>query len=138
MSNCETEVGGQDGRMSVPDPHNVGGVIDLVRRAGSVHLLLDHVPGDLNTWRRTVRRQARAEQLRISIRRVASFVVIENLDYEVSSDSLSALADVLGGRLEGRVIEFDEALHARRRARLRLVADSEAADLDGPGEAAPD
>lgn len=133
MSNCEREASGQDGRVSQPDPHNVQGVVDLVRRTGSVHLLLDHVPGDFNTWRRAVRRRARAEQLRISIRRVAQFVVIENLDYKASQDDLSALADVLGGRLEGRAVEFDEALHARRRARLKPVADSEAVNLDRTG-----
>lgn len=121
--------------MSEPHPTDIGGVVDAVRRTGSVHFELERVPGDFDSWRRAVRRRARAEQLRISVRRVTQFVIIESLDYEVSSDDMSALADVVGGRIEGRVVEFGEALHARRRSRLILAADSEAVNLD---EARPD
>ncbi|HEU5006819.1 MAG TPA: hypothetical protein VFT67_07600 [Jatrophihabitantaceae bacterium] len=116
--------------MREPHPTDIAGLVDVVRRAGSVHFLLDRVPGDFDSWRRVVRRQARAEQLRVSIRRVAEFVTIENLDYEVSADDMDALADVIGGRIECRDVGFDEALHARRRARLRLVTGSEPANAD--------
>lgn len=116
--------------MREPHPTDIDRVVDVVRRTGSVHFLLDRVPGDFDSWRRAVRRQARAEQLRVSIRRVAEFVIIENLDYEVSADDMDALADVIGGRIEGRDVGFDEALHARRRARLRLVTGSEPANAD--------
>jgi hypothetical protein len=116
--------------MSEPHPTDIGGVVDAVRRTGSVHFELERVPGDFDSWRRAVRRRARAEQVRVSIRRVAQFVIIENADYEVSADDMGALADVIGGRIEGRKVEFDEALHARRRARLRLITESEAANAD--------
>lgn len=116
--------------MSEPHPTDIGGVVDAVRRTGSVHFLLDRVPGDFESWRRALRRRARAEQLRVSVRRVAQFVIIENADYEVSVDDTGALADVIGGRVEGRDVGFDEALHARRRARLRLVTGSEPANAD--------
>lgn len=118
--------------MSEPHPTDIGGVVDAVRRTDSVHFLLDRVPGDFESWRRALRRRARAEQLRVSIRRVSQFVIIENLDHEVSADDMDALADVIGGRIEGRDVEFDEALHARRRARLRLITESEPVTTDHP------
>lgn len=116
--------------MSQPHPANIHGVVDAVRRTGSVHFLLDQVPGDFGSWRRAVRQHARAEQLTASIRRVTPLVVIENLDDEVSPDDMGALADVIGEGIEGRSIAFGEALRARLRARLRLVTESEPANAD--------
>lgn len=107
--------------MHAPHPADVGGLVDAVRRAGSVHLPLDQVPGRFEDWRRAVRRKARAEGMRVSIRRVAQFVLVENLDYEVPADDMQALGDVIGARIEGSDVRFDEAVKARRRARMRLV-----------------
>jgi hypothetical protein len=109
--------------VDAPNPSNIRGVVDVVRRSGSALYPLPMIPGEFEDWRRRVRRAARADDLRVSIRRTAGFVVVENLDYEVPADHLGAVADVTGAWTEGRELSFDDALHARRRQRLRLVRD---------------
>ena len=109
--------------MDAPYPADIRGVVDVVRRTGSAHYPLPMIPGEFEDWRRRVRRAARADDLRVSVRRTAGFVVVENLGYEVAADHLGAVADVVGALTEGRELAFDDALHARRRERLRLVRD---------------
>jgi hypothetical protein len=48
-------------------------------------------------------------------------VIVENVDFESSDDDNRATADVIGAVFEGRSLSFDEALHAVRRQRMRVV-----------------
>jgi hypothetical protein len=108
-----------------PPVADIRAVLDVVRRAGSVHYRKSEMPGDFLAWRRRVRQQARAEELSISVIRTADFVVVENRDWQPSGDDDLAVADVIEGVLTGNPIQFDEALQRRRRQRLRTVADHE-------------
>jgi hypothetical protein len=96
------------------------------------------VPGDFEGWRRALRLKAPAEALRVSIRRIARFVLVENLDYAVPAADMQALGDVVGARLDGRDVRFEDALKARRRARIRLVTDTDTdTDTDAARGQAP-
>ena len=110
-------------------------IIDVVRSRGSVHYPKVEIPGEFTGWRRGVRRAARAGDVSIGVIRTNDFVLVENRDYQVSEDDDLATADVIDARLTGRVLSYDDALHRRRRARLRVVPgaadrDSQRAQLD--------
>lgn len=106
----------------VSAPTDIPGVIDQLVRTGAAVFPLSAIPGDFVEWRRRVRQAARARELRVSITRSAEmFVLVDNLDYEVPDDHRHALADVIGARLTGQELRYDDALYARRRARLRIV-----------------
>lgn len=45
MSNCGGFEVGENGPVSEPSPYNIEEVVDALRRTGSVHFLLDRVPG---------------------------------------------------------------------------------------------
>ena len=49
------------------------------------------------------------------------YMLIENLDYEVSDEDSLALTDVIEAHILGRDLTFDDAVQARRRQRLRLA-----------------
>ena len=96
-------------------------IVDFVRSRGSVHYAKAAVPGEFAAWRRKIREAARAGGLSVSIIRTNDFVVIESRDYEVSADEDLATADVIDAAIAGRALSFVDALHARRRQRLRVV-----------------
>lgn len=96
-------------------------IVDFVRSRGSVHYAKAAVPGEFAAWRRKIREAARAGGLSVSIIRTNDFVVIESGDYEVSVDEDLATADVIDAAIAGRALSFVDALHARRRERLRVV-----------------
>ena len=110
-----------DGGVAQPPVTDHRAIIDAVRRTGSVHYLKDVVPEDFIVWRRRVRQYARAADLRISVTRSREYVIVENVDFESSDDDSRATADVIGAVFEGRSLSFDEALHAVRRQRMRVV-----------------
>ena len=97
------------------------GIVDFVRSCGSVHYANTAVPGDFAVWRRQVRRAARAGDLVVSVIRTNDFVVIESRDYQVGADEDLATADVIDAALAGRSLSFVDALHARRRQRIRVA-----------------
>ena len=110
----------------VSDPSDVPGVVDQLVHKGAAVFSLSAIPGDFMEWRRRVRQAARARELRVSITRSdGMFVLVDNLDYEVPDDQRNALADVIGARLAGQQVSYEDALYARRRSRLRLVRDSD-------------
>lgn len=57
----------------------------------------------------------------VSVIRAQDFVVVENRNDEVSNDEDLATADFIDARLTRRTLSFDDALHGRRRARIRVV-----------------
>ena len=59
--------------------------------------------------------------MRISVTRSVDFVIVENRDYETSDDDTLALNDVIDAHLRGQDLIYDQALHVRRRQRLRFV-----------------
>lgn len=109
------------GRMSQPGVIDFGGIVDAARRDGSVHFPLISVPGDFVAWRSRLRQRARANGLSISVIRVRGIVLIENRDWEPSEVEGSVVADVLDGVLTGTPVSYVDALHRRRRERLRLI-----------------
>ena len=98
-----------------------GGIVDAARRDGSVHFPVESVPGEFVAWRRRVRQRARGDGLSISVIRAGGFVVVENREWERSEAEGSAVADVIQGVLTGDRVTYDDALHRRRRERLRLT-----------------
>ena len=114
-----------DGVVEQPPVTDYGAIIDVVRRRGSVHYVKDVVPGEFNAWRRRVRQAARVGDLRISVTRSRDYVIVENLDYEVSDEDSLATSDVIGALLDGQDLLFEEAVRARRRQRLRVVRPDE-------------
>ena len=72
-------------------------------------------------WRRRIRQAARLAEVRISVTRGVDYVLIENRDFEVSEEDILATTDVIGARILGRDLTFDDAVRARRRQRLRVV-----------------
>jgi hypothetical protein len=96
-------------------------IIDAVRRHGSVHYPKDAVPGDFVVWRRRLRQVARLADVRISVIRGSDYVLIENPDFEVSEEDRLATTDVIEARILGGDLTVDQAAHARRRQRLRVV-----------------
>lgn len=106
------------GRLSISDCR---GIVDAARRDGSVHFALASVPGDFVAWRRQVRQRACAEGVSISVIRASGLVAVVSRDWESTEAEDAAVADVLDAVLTGQPISYDEALHRRRRGRLRLV-----------------
>lgn len=106
-------------------------IIDALRRHGSVHYPRTAVPGEFTVWRRRLRQVARAAQVRISVTRGVDYLLVENLDYEVSVEDSRALTDVIEGHILGRDLSFDDAVHARRRQRIRLAPPPQ--EGNGPG-----
>jgi hypothetical protein len=96
-------------------------IVDALRRHGSVHYSRAAVPGEFTVWRRRLRQVARVAHIRISVTRGTDYVLIENLDYEVSDDDSRALTDVIEAHILGRDLTFVDAVRARRRQRLRLA-----------------
>jgi len=96
-------------------------IIDALRRHGSVHYPQTAVPGEFAVWRRRLRQVARLGKARISVSRGIDYVLIENLDFEVSEEDSLATTDVIEAHILGRDLTFDDAVHARRRQRLRLA-----------------
>jgi hypothetical protein len=96
-------------------------IVDFVRSRGSVHYAKTAVPGEFAAWRRKIREAARAGDLSVSVIRTNDFVVIESRDYQVSADEDLATADVIDAALAGKALSFVDALHARRRERLRVA-----------------
>ena len=107
-------------------------IIDALHRHGSVHYPSTAVPGEFTVWRRRLRQVARAAEVRISVTRGVDYLLIENLDYEVSDEDSHALTDVIEAHLLGGALSFDEAVRARRRRRLRLAPRLE--DGNGVGD----
>jgi hypothetical protein len=110
-----------DGGVTQPPVTDFHAIIDAVRRCGSVHYLKDVVPGEFTVWRRRVRQFARVADLRISVTRSRDYVIVENLDFEVSEEDKRAVVDVIGAVLDGRDLSFDDAVRARGWQRLRVV-----------------
>jgi hypothetical protein len=96
-------------------------IVDALRRHGSVHFPRTAVPGEFAVWRRRLRQAARLAEVRISVTRGTDYIVIENLDYEVSDDDSRALTDVIEAHIFGRDLTFGDAVQARRRQRIRLA-----------------
>jgi hypothetical protein len=69
---------------------------------------------------------------RISVTRGVDYLLIENLDYGVNEEDSRALTDVIEAHILGRDLIFDDAVHARRRERLRLAPPPE--NGNGPGD----
>jgi hypothetical protein len=107
--------------MSRPAITDFGGIVDAARRDGSVHFPVESVPGEFVAWRRRVRQRARGDGLSISVIRAGGLVVVENREWEPSEAEGSAVADVIQGVLTGDRVTYDDALHRRRRERLRLT-----------------
>jgi hypothetical protein len=110
-----------DGEVAQPPVTDYRAIIDAVRRHGSVHYPRTAVPGEFAVWRRRLRQVARAAEVRISVTRGVDYLLIENLDYEVSNEDSRALTDVIEAHILGRDLSFDDAVHARRRQRIRLA-----------------
>jgi hypothetical protein len=70
--------------------------------------------------------------VRISVTRGADYLLIENVDYEISAEDGFALTDVIEAHILGGDLSFDDAVHARRRQRLRLAPRLE--DGNGVGD----
>jgi hypothetical protein len=104
-----------------PPVNDYHAIIDAPRRHNSVHYLHSSVPGEFTVWRRRLRQVARAAEVRISVTRGVDYLPIENLDYEVSEEDSRALTDVIEAHILGRDLTYDDAVHARRRQRLRLT-----------------
>ncbi len=110
-----------DGGVAQPPVTDYRAIIDALRRHGSVHYPRAAVPGEFTVWRRRLRQVARAAEVRISVARGVDYVLIENLDYEVSEEDSRALTDVIEAHILGRDLIFGDAVQARRRQRLRLA-----------------
>jgi hypothetical protein len=106
-------------------------ILDALRRHGSVHYPRSAVPGEFTVWRRRLRQVARGAQVRISVTRGADYVLVENLDYEVGVEESRALTDVIEAHILGGESTFGDAVHARRRQRIRLAPSPE--DGNGAG-----
>lgn len=118
--------------MAQPPVTDFRAIIDALRRHGSVHYPRTAVPGEFTVWRRRLREVAPAAQVRISVTRGLDYVLIENLDYEVSVEDSRALTDIIEAHIVGRDLTFDDAVHARRRQRIRLAPPPE--NGNGPGD----
>lgn len=116
--------------MAQPSVHDLQAVVDFVRHRGSAHYPLESIPGEFKEWRSRLRRLARASNVRISIRRTSEYVLIDNPEYEPSSDEFYAVADVLQAVSDGVQLSYEDAVHARARQRIRLFTDP--ADAGNP------
>jgi hypothetical protein len=110
-----------DGGVDQPPVTDYRAIVDALRRHGSVHFPRTAVPGEFAVWRRRLRQAARLAEVRISVTRGTDYIVIENLDYEVSDDDSRALTDVIEAHIFGRDLTFGDAVQARRRQRIRLA-----------------
>jgi hypothetical protein len=121
-----------DGGVAQPPVTDFRAIIDALRRHGSVHNPRPAVPGEFTVWRRRLRQVARLAEVRISVTRGADYLLIENVDYEISAEDGFALTDVIEAHILGGDLSFDDAVHARRRQRLRLAP--RLADGNGVGD----
>lgn len=126
-------------RLPRPSVSDTVRIAEFIRLRGSVDYPLEAVPGDFTVWRRKIRQEAKRLRVRVSVLRCGDVVVLHNPDYEPSTEELRATMDVmasLSSDLLGPLdqapsdLTFDEALHARRRARLRIVSDPDGRDPD--------
>jgi hypothetical protein len=117
-----------DGGVAQPAVTDYRAIIDAVRRHGAVHYPKAAVPGEFTVWRRRLRQLARVAEIRISVTRGTDYTLIENLDFQISDDDSLALTDVIEAHLVGKDLSFGDAVHARRRQRLRLAPPPENGD----------
>src|SRR6476620_5748807 len=96
-----------DGRVTQPPVTDYRAIIDALRRHGSVHYPQAAVPGEFAVWRRRLRQVARLGKARISVSRGIDYVLIENLDFEVSEEDSLATTDVIEAHILGRDLTFD-------------------------------
>ena len=108
-----------------PPVHDTVGIVDEVRRHGSVHYPIESVPGDFILWRRKIREEAKRTGMRVSVIRSSGLVLVHNPDHEETDEEMQASADVMGGLLTGEHVTYEEALRKRARQRLRLVRNDE-------------
>jgi hypothetical protein len=121
-----------DGGVAQPPVTDHRAIIDALRRHGSVHYPRTAVPGEFTVWRRQLRQVARSADVRISATRGVDYLLIENVDYQVSEEDSRALTDVIEAHLLGGDLSFEAAVRARRRRRLRLAPRLE--DGNGVGD----
>lgn len=124
---------GEMPRMPRPSVSDTIGIAEFIRLRGSVDYPLEAVPGDFVIWRRKIRQEAKGLRIRVSVIRSGDIVVVHNPDHEPSQDELRATMEVMGFLTSDLLgpsdrapvnLTFDDALHAQRRARLRVVQDA--------------
>lgn len=97
-------------------------IVEHITTGGSAEYPVAALPDGLKAWRRRLRAEARRVGIRVSVRSLAAdLVTVFDPDYEPARDEWRAIADVLAADLAGRQLTYDDALHARRRARLHVV-----------------
>ncbi|MBN9619465.1 MAG: hypothetical protein J0H43_06995 [Actinobacteria bacterium] len=116
--------------IAAPDPHDITAIITLVRRDGSVMWPLTALPEDFLGWRRRVRAAARAADLRISVRRVNEIAFVEHVDHVVTDDQYTAFGKVIQAQVDGRELDWDDALHEAARDRLRPLPGPDRSNRD--------
>jgi hypothetical protein len=101
---------------------DVIGIIDCIRTGASVEYPVAALPDGLLEWRRRVQAGASRAGVKVAFRTFGTdMVTVFDPDYEPSADELAAIADVMAADVDGHLLSYEDALHARRRARLRVV-----------------
>jgi hypothetical protein len=76
---------------------------------------------------------SRTWRTRLRSNRRRAYLLIENVDYEVSVEHSRALTDVIEAHIRGGDLTFDGAVHARRRQRIRLAPHRRTGTARGTG-----
>ena len=113
--------------MNRPAITDTAGIADATRRNGSVDYYFDDIPGDFIAWRRRIRQAATKAGRRVSVHRIGPLVLIYDPDHlptvaQKAPAVRAVTAKILGDEPD---VVYDEELHRRHRARMRIVRDDE-------------
>jgi uncharacterized protein with von Willebrand factor type A (vWA) domain len=110
----------------LPPVINPAGIVEHVRKRGSLAYPLEALPHDFANWRLQLRRHARAAGMRISVIRGSDHVFVLDPDHEPTPETLRAVVEAIASAViddPAEQIDYDQALEKQRRQRLRIVPD---------------
>ncbi len=111
--------------MDRPPIMDAARIVEVTRQHGSIDYPAWSIPGDFTTWRRRIRQAAAEAGRRVSVRRFDELVLVYDPDYIPTDEQHAADVHAIISSLltDEPKVSYDEELHRRRRARLKVVRD---------------